>query len=292
MKKIERKGNFVYTYEFYEVRTVRKAVENQIAFLRSAGLPYRLEKTSSVSRFIFPDGRKIEYVPAWNMGGNGMKFIRDVKKHFAGLEKPERISSERPFYEYFRPISIYTEIENTCEIDINKAYWESAYQLGYLSRELYETALSASVPKKARLIGLGVLGKKTETEIWDGVGEGEKKEEYADTRIFWDNIVWKTGEVMREAVATYKPHVFGMWFDAIFCACQIAPAMRSFFHRRGFSVKVIPLQSYVVQPRDGVLPGAKIKRIFRNGEVKEMDVSYIPENVEKISMEQFLLLLG
>lgn len=290
MKKIQKQDSIKYIYEAHEIRDVSAKCAELESYLKKWQRPFTRQSTTYTKKYQY--GKKtVEFVPVMNFGNGGIKFIRAVKEHFAKLPLPERISSDRPYYEYFRPISTYTEISNCAEVDINKAYWQSAYDLGYLSREFFDMALSDNVPKKARLIALGILGKKTEIYTSDGK-EGRSEDNYEKTRVFWDNIVWQTGEVMREVVTAYKTHIFGMWFDAIFCDASAAAPIRSWFHRRGYGVKILPVSSYIVTPRPGIVPGAKIKRIFRNGEVKEMDISYIPENTDKMTMEQFLSLMG
>lgn len=230
---------------------------------------------------------KIEIIPVGELSGRGARFVGEVKKHFSGMKKPLRLSHDRAFYEYFRPVSTYMEIEDVVEIDINHAYWESARKLGYLTPELYRSA--EKVNKKSRLIALGALGKRTvTTKFTPPYDNPESLESYADTRIFWDNIVWNLGESIREVTARYKPHVFGIWFDAIFCTRQSAENIRRFLQRRGYETKIKPVRSYIVKPRNGVLPGAKITRIFADGSIKEMDVSYYDKEKQAANFMEFL----
>ena len=87
-------------------------------------------------------------MPKTNLSGHDVHFIKKVKEHFSNLKLPKRISEDRPFYEYFMPISSYKNIENVYEVDLNAAYWQAALNLGYITDELFNLAFSGKVSKK------------------------------------------------------------------------------------------------------------------------------------------------
>lgn len=241
-------------------------------------------QTSSTCRFKLRH-EKIDILPKiGELSGHGAAFVGRVKSHFAEIDLPERLSTDRPFYEYFVPISTYQELTDVVEVDINGAYWESAHQLGYIPGDIYKSA--DKVGKKVRLISLGVLGKKTViTQFKPPYDQIIQRERYEKTRVFWDNIVFNLGESIREVTERYKPHIFGIWFDAIFCTKASAGNIRRFLQRRGYETKIKPIRSYIVRPRNEVVPGATIERIFMDGTVKkEMYVNYN----EKGTMNEFL----
>lgn len=260
---------------------IGSGIENS---LKSNLYTFERIRTTGTAKYLLKN-ELILVVPGKNeLCGNNARFIGRVKKHFSGLQKPEKLSSERSFYEYFVPISTYTTLENVVEIDINGAYWESANRLGYLGNDLYKDA--EKVTKKARLISLGVLGKKiVNTKFSPPYDQVENYESYPETRVFWENIVWNLGEAIRGTTTRYKPHVFGVWFDAIFCTKNAAPNIRRYLQRRGYETKIKPVRSYVIKPRNGFIPGAKIERIFMDGTRKEMDVTYQKGNN---SLDDFL----
>lgn len=247
-------------------------------------------RTTSTAKYI-TDDKRIEVVPKTSISGHDVKFITDVKHHFSNLPLPERLNSDRPFYEYFVPISTYTEIENVWEIDLNAAYWSAALQLRYINDKFYDRAFSGNISKKARLIGVGVLGKKTVTTEFKYPYENIVHiPEFDRNRVFWDNIVYTVGETMREAVKQYKPHIYGMWFDALFVDGAIVEPLRKFLKRRGFEISADKLSSYIVKPRKGIVPGASITRVFANGHTKkgELSVNYLQDVDKHLSFEEFI----
>lgn len=254
--------------------------------LKIGNVPFVRHRTTSTATYI--QGDKIIKVLPKNTGING-NFIGRVKKHFNTLPLPEHLSADRPYYEYFRPISTYEEIDNLCEIDLTAAYYTAANGLGYLTKELYDKAFDGTVNKVSRLVAMGTLGKRTvTTEFNPPYEETVEIEKFDRNRVFWDNIVYTVGEVMREVVARYKLHVYGMWFDAIFVERSVAENIRKFLAHRGYPAKVEAIKSYVVKPKEGFIPGAEIVRIYANGKSKSMQVNYLSEDDKMITFEQFL----
>jgi hypothetical protein len=266
-------------------RLVKQVQDN----LKLGLLEFTRIETSQTATFTY-DNACIEILPDTNdLSGKGASFIREVKDAFSSKIIPERLSDNRPYCEYFRPISTYTEVENLCEVDINKAYWQAALNLGYLHEWLYKKALSEDVNKKARLIALGTLGKKTvTTEFKPPYKDVDPIEELAKTRPFWDNIVFTVGKTLEKAVDRYLPHIYGVWFDAIFIESKMAQPLRKYLQRNGFDASTESLQSYLIEPRESIRPGARITRVFKNGAVKYMDVSYLKPEDRVITFDQFI----
>lgn len=254
--------------------------------LKIGNAPFTRLRTTSTATYI--QGDKIIKVLPKNTGING-NFIGRVKKHFNSLPVPEQVSADRPYYEYFRPISTYVEVDNLCEIDLTAAYYTAANELGYLTKELFDKAFDGTVNKVSRLIAMGTLGKRTVTTEFNPPYDSTVDVESFDrNRVFWDNIVYTVGEVMREVVSRYKAHVYGMWFDAIFVERSVAENIRKFLAYRGYPAKVEQIASYIIRPKDGFIPGAEIVRIYANGKSKAMQINYLSEDDKTITFEQFL----
>lgn len=270
-----------------------KLLEGIERTLKITGGKFTRLRTSSTATYTTELGEVIKVVPRSNLSGYDVKFIVDCKKHFSGLKLPNRLSHDKPFYEYFRRISTYTEVENVYEVDLNAAYWVAAKELGYIDDKFFKKAFSGKVSKKGRLIGVGVLGKKTvTTEFSPPYNKPIEIISFDRNRVFWDNITHRVGEVMREAVAQYKSHVYGLWFDALFVDKSVVEPLRKFLDRRGYPVKSKKLESYIIEPREGLVDGAIIKRVYANGDTKKeaMYVRYSDiETGGKInSMEDFV----
>ena len=250
---------------------------------------FRKEKTSYTTKYFSTD-HYIEILPGGSeLSGYGANFIKQIKDYFAAKQVPERLSDLAPYCEYFKPISTYTEIENVVEIDLNKAYWKAALNLGYLDNKIYQKALNPKINKLDRLVALGVLGKRTEiTTFKYPYKELKPIESFPETRPFWNNIVYTIGGVLEETVNHYLPHIHGVWFDALFVDKKVSEPIRQYLLRRGYEASTEAISSYIVTPRTGIREGAEITRVFKNGAVKKMHVSYKTEEEKGMSFEDFI----
>ena len=268
-----------------------KNIESEIEWNWKASLKeFKKEKTSYTTKYYSSD-HYIEILPqSKELSGGGANFIKQIKDYFGEKEVPKNLSNLKPYCEYFKPISTYKQIDNVVEIDLNKAYWKAALNLGYLNDKMYNKALSPKINKLSRLVALGVLGKRIETTDFIPMYTAPVGvESYPQTRPFWNNIVFTIGQLLEETVNHYLPHIHGVWFDALFVDAKVAESVRQFLLRRGYDASTEKISSYVVIPRSGIVPGATIKRVFKNGATKEMQVSYKTEQEKNMSFEDFVI---
>ena len=160
------------------------------------------------------------------------------------------------------------ESDDIFEIDINSAYPTTALNLGLMSETNYnkffekETNVShiarkfkiknlykdnsyfsgdtvLKYSKKCRLISLGSLATKKETDIYK---KGILTETITDydreiANIFY-TIAFETGMKMLEITKKYNEEVYFWWVDAIFCKGSVVSEIVKDFNDFGYNVKV------------------------------------------------------
>lgn len=104
--------------------------------------------------------------------------------------------------------------ENICEIDLNAAYWEIAFQSGYISPEIYNEGFNFR--KKIRLVSLGSIAKNEKIiEYKDGeyFGITENRHKYAKIFFNISRYVYDIMNICKDFLG--KDYLF-FWVDAIF----------------------------------------------------------------------------
>jgi hypothetical protein len=136
------------------------ALERCLSRLRDAGIAYTLLSTTYTSTIDSVAG--VMKFSWGEMDVKDLRFIREVKRHFAKLEVPDalRPPGDRALYNGSSRFMRAGRYHSFVEIDVSQAYWTQAKKLGYLpgSGKLEEMKKQASKP--ARLIALGALASR------------------------------------------------------------------------------------------------------------------------------------
>ena len=109
----------------------------------------------------------------------------------------------------------YTEIPNVIEMDITKAYYKMAYNLGYLSYKTYKECLG--LPKYIRLRLLGSIATRRVIETFEGKkAVNMKVVENLRLRDVWNRICYETGLVMKKCSEAIQDYFIFYWVDGIY----------------------------------------------------------------------------
>lgn len=259
--------------------------------LRSYGVPYRIEETKTTVKIIprFCDMPSRQWVVS-DLTPRELSFIARVKKHFNKLPQAERM---RPYQAatFFNGFSrglnpgVFTGFT---EIDVSGAYWKAAFNLGYLTEDLYndgakpyereendkgELIREIGYRKKTRLISLGSLAKKVIVRDFYPLDNGSWDEviippETKETSVFWDNITFYFGLTMQEIADTFPKDIIGYWVDAVFCKTEVSAIVTKAFAQKGYSVKIVPIKRLIItETQKGQL---QILRERLDGEILEL----------------------
>lgn len=144
------------------IRTTGDKLFDFMQECRKSKIPF-LSISSGMSNSLSSEG--LDYVANnTNFPPNELYFIGYVKKKILeqGLSKRKIMSGVDPskirYFKYSNLLIPGTIITDCVEIDLNSAYWESAYKLGILPEDVYNRALYGMTWKEARQ--KRVIGKK------------------------------------------------------------------------------------------------------------------------------------
>jgi len=192
-----------------------------------------------------------------------LRFIKDVRFYIMKNEiyldpkfQENQVFPEDIHYVRVARVPLGKLFKNVCEVDIDQAYWETAYQLGIIDEKLYQRGSKGHISKKARLTALGSLAKKTYHYKFKG-------EKLLDTIIdrepllenLWFTICKRVSDVMNEVIAALGSDFIFYWVDGIYMNNtpeNVTKAMNVFinwgyqskfkrinqiqFHEKGFTV--------------------------------------------------------
>jgi hypothetical protein len=153
-----------------------------------------------------------------------LKFIKSVRSYIKKNEiyalphfQDTQVFPEDVHYVKVARVPMYKKFENVCEVDIDQAYWETAYQLGIISDDIYAKGSKGNISKKARLTALGSLARKTYHYKFKG-------DKLLDTIIdkepllenLWFTICKRVSDVMHQVISALGDDFIFYWVDGIY----------------------------------------------------------------------------
>lgn len=210
---------------------------------------YRVELTNSTTIIKANSGKYI--VSDSKIPPKELNFIQQVKKYALklyseGVEhtglNPEHIS----YFNFYDVLDgIYYDIH---ELDVNGAYWEIAYILKYISKEIYLKGLT--VDKKTRLVALGSMASTK--KIYEVSPEKGKVllETICNetTRSYFFHIAKYLDDIIQEVVEKVgRKHVYFYWVDAMFIDSYAVKLVHKEFEKRGLKMKEVKLASLYIK---------------------------------------------
>lgn len=195
-----------------------KMVKDKCAYLYHTGEPFVLTKSGTSykleSRFFKSKAFRAGFKSA------DVAFIKKVKRHIVSNDIADNFIdrdylAEKIFYIEVKEYAEGEVLNDIVEIDINWAYWQTAYLMGIISKGIYNQGLS--IDKRVRLACLGTLAKRTTTWEYDGKEFKKLKEERSyDTENIWFAICRRVSDVMRECLEIAGDDFVFYWVDGIY----------------------------------------------------------------------------
>lgn len=192
-----------------------------------------------------------------------LKFIKSVRSYIKRNEiylqphfQDNQVFPEDVHYIKVARVPMFQKFDNVCEVDIDQAYWETAYQLGIISDEIYVSGSKGNISKKARLTALGSLAKKKYNYKFKG---DKLLETIVDKdpllENLWFTICKRVSDIMHQVIEALKGDFIFYWVDGIYFKNtpeNVSIAMQVFiengynskfkkinqiyFHEKGFTV--------------------------------------------------------
>ena len=199
------------------MKTVHLSINTNIEQdLFSRKIPHKISKSSQSTYIEVPQFGKKYYIGASGLKRRELSFISSVRRYAEGIGKPRLpFTSDDIRYLRFNE-RIPPEVTNIVEIDVNSAYWNIAYQEGYISKKLYEKGNDRkTISKRARLVALGSMASVRKEYEFDG--NTMKFSGYLVnnvTRSYFFDIAKKLDDLMSDCFDNVNGYFY--WVDAFF----------------------------------------------------------------------------
>jgi hypothetical protein len=214
-----------------------KDISAFLNFLKNTNKSFVLSSTTNSTSITYTNkyGKfKRIYSEGVTMSRKEFRLQKKTKKEIEqrAIDMEKMASKKKPFYHYknqkinffefddsLRYMAStsgdYTEIPNVLEMDITKAYYQMAYNLGYLSYATYKSLIN--LPKYIRLRLLGSIATRRVIEKYEGDQIIDiKVVEDLRLRDVWNRICFETGKVMKECSEAIQDFFIFYWVDGIY----------------------------------------------------------------------------
>jgi len=115
------------------------------------------------------------------------------------------------------PVLQNKKFTNVVEIDVDEAYWKTAYMMGVISKEIYEEGKKGELGKYTRLVALGALAKKETHYIYvNGKFSHKKEVRSVLTENVWYSICKRLADVMQDSKKMLGDDYLFYWVDGIY----------------------------------------------------------------------------
>jgi len=211
------------------LRSTSKEKSGFIDYLNDCGYEFSVSTTTNSCIIIYSDmyhKYKVVFSDGVYMSKKEMIIQRQLKKEIEKNTKGQEIkfSSAKKihFFEFDSSLKYMVEtsgdcvdIENVMEMDITKAYYQMAFNLGYISEKFFNKCLD--LPKIIRLRLLGSIATKRVVETYkNGKILEMKVVEDLRMRDIWFEICYNVGKVMKECSNAIQDYFIFYWVDGIY----------------------------------------------------------------------------
>lgn len=184
--------------------------------LKRRNIPFTIQQTLHTKKII-SDKFNFEYTSATGLNNYELALINKVRLHCEKFTNIEYV--ERKYIDY---IHKYPKKESrwysseVYELDLSSAFWEIAKKENIISEEIYLYGQKKEISKKARLISLGALAKRTNViHFKDGKFTKPVYLEKKTQSLFF-KCAEKTSIIMHTLRILANNNYFFFWCDAIF----------------------------------------------------------------------------
>lgn len=223
-----------------------------------------------------------------------LNFIKKVKhsiisnglyEMYKGRYQSERSIKGIKYYMHsrkLRPDDVFTNIMN---VDLDSAYWETAYKYNLLSEEIYREGLK--VRKQVRLTAIGSLAKKTRRYKFDGKKQKKldpKRSEF--TEMLWSLICDHIGKLITSVVKECEKDFVFFWVDGIYVRPGAEKKVQRLFKKAGYNSDIALCETVQITHRHIWVTCIEKKKIkIIDGKEMEIDTWPFPFRKEEIQRE-------
>lgn len=209
--------------------------DQQIDFLVNSGIPHTIKLCPNST--IIKTEKKTYHIPnAERIDTKYLNFIKETKHEVCDNSERLNLKKCRPEYFEFK-LTKDRSVVNCVEIDINSAYWQTAYKVGLITETTYLKGLQ--VPKEIRLMAFGSAATLRDCFVFDGV---EYTDVYIETNEWGRIAFFHVSKIVSELIQRILdkiPGVFAIyWVDAIFIREWYKQYVTDELEASGYSYKI------------------------------------------------------
>ena len=193
-----------------------KDIEFYVQEMKRRNIPFTIQQTLYTKKII-SEKFNFEYTSATGLNNYELALINKVRLHCEKFTSIEYV--ERKYIDY---IHKYPQKESrwysneVYELDLSSAFWEIAKKENIISEEIYLYGQKKEISKKARLISLGALAKRTNIiHFKDGKFSRPVYVEKKTQSLFF-KCAEQTSIIMHTLRILSNNNYFFFWCDAIF----------------------------------------------------------------------------
>jgi len=268
------------------LRTHHKQVGEYQQYLKDCNVDYVIKTTTNSTTIEYKDDindkYKIMFTDGQYMSIKEMILQKKLKKEVTERTENKQINynGERiDFYRFDSSLKYmvdtagdYIEFTNILEMDITKAYYKMALNLGYISEKTYKVCLVLPKYIRLRLIGSIATSKIIETYKNKELVKIEVKED-EQLRQIWFHICYNVGKIMLECAESIEDYFIFYWVDGIYFQRNMnfgqtndpsIQIIKNIFQKNKLEYSVNQLERITLQNYNDEL----ILKCWKNGEVK------------------------
>ena len=267
------------------LRTHHKQVGEYQQYLKDCNVDYVIKTTTNSTTIEYKDDNtkyKIMFTDGQYMSIKEMILQKKLKKEVEERTENKQINynGERiDFYRFDSSLKYmvdtagdYIEFTNILEMDITKAYYKMALNLGYISEKTYKVCLVLPKYIRLRLMGSIATSKVIETYKNKELVKIEVKED-EQLRQIWFHICYNVGKIMLECAESIEDYFIFYWVDGIYFQRNMnfgqtndpsIQIIKNIFQKNKLEYSVNQLERITLQNYNDEL----ILKCWKNGEVK------------------------
>ena len=210
------------------LRTYNKGITQYKKYLMDCNIDFQVKTTTNSCSIEYKDldaKYKIMFCDGLYLSIKEMILQKKLKKHIKQRNNGKKVDYQNQQINYWKfdnslhsmveNSGEYLEFPNILEMDITKAYYRMAWNLDYISEEIYKICLK--LPKHIRLRLIGSIATHKVIEKYENKEiKSIQTIEDEELRQIWFHICYEVGKVMEECANAIEDYFIFYWVDGIY----------------------------------------------------------------------------
>lgn len=217
------------------MNAINSSPEQYLKSLILSKIKHTVQYTGASTKIIFEDGKKVVFTSA-ELAPKELAFVSMARADVIGNSKLIRLPERNPVFSHIYNWRKLGDNGDMAEIDINSAFWLTAYLEGILSDRIFR--LGESVRKEVRLIAFGSAAAVRRSFYFDGERYADAKEEInEDGRRAYFYVASKVTAMLRGICDEIPGEAALYWVDAIVCTVPYCEYVQRRIFEHGYAFK-------------------------------------------------------